>query len=79
MQKEPKFVSIVAYVHNDADRIARFLSEVYLPCAEMFSQCELIMVNDGSTDDSADALRRFFAGREGRDTARMLRMGMHLF
>lgn len=60
MKKEPKFVSVVAYVRNDEDLIAPFLSHTMNYVSSLFEKCELILVNDDSTDGSIGAIHKFY-------------------
>ncbi len=58
--KEQKFVSVVAYVHNGQDLIEEFLENVMGTCTEQFEKCELILVNDFSTDESLARIHQYF-------------------
>ena len=60
MTKEQKFVSVVAYVHNDQAHLNSFLSSVMGKCTELFDKCELILVNDHSTDQSLNTIHIFY-------------------
>ena len=60
MQREPKFISVVARMHNDRKRIRPFLQTVMEACTAAFAKCELILVDDASTDGSAAEVRAFF-------------------
>ncbi len=58
---EPKFISVTAYVCNDEGRIRPFLKEIMEKCRDTFDKCELILVNDHSTDGSLDEIHAYFA------------------
>lgn len=60
MKKEPKFVSVVAYVHNDESILSGFLDHTMTKCEGTFEKCELILVNDASSDGSMDEIHRYF-------------------
>ncbi len=60
MKKEPKFVSVVAYVRNDEKIIAPFLCHTMNFVSSLFEKCELILVNDDSTDGSIDEIHKFY-------------------
>ena len=49
-------VSIVIAVYNGAPTVGRALASVF---AQTYTDCEVIVVNDGSTDDTAAVLARF--------------------
>ncbi len=53
----PDFLSVVVPAYNEASRLAPTLSRIaeYLPCA--FGSYEIIVVDDGSTDDTAAVVR----------------------
>jgi glycosyltransferase involved in cell wall biosynthesis len=53
MNKEP-FVSIIIPVHNGSQYLGRCLSAIAL---SSYQSCEVIVVDDGSTDDSAEIAR----------------------
>ena len=58
--KEPKFISVVARVCNDRKRIRPFLDTVMGACASLFEKCELILVDDASTDGTVEEIRAFY-------------------
>ncbi len=58
INKEKNFISAVVYVHNAADRIEEFLKTVIETLEGNFENSEIICVNDSSTDDSTDRIRR---------------------
>ncbi len=56
--KRPPALSIIVPVHNTADYLPRCLSSIL---AQTHTDFELIVINDGSTDSSADVIREFAA------------------
>ena len=58
-EKEKNFVSAVIYIHNDASRLEEFLKLVCGTLMDNFLQAEVICVNDASSDDSVDVIRKF--------------------
>lgn len=56
--KEKNFVSAVVYVHNDQNRIGRFLKTVVHALGENFEHSEIICVNDRSDDGSVTEIRQ---------------------
>ncbi len=58
MAKYKKFVSVVAYMCNQEKNIESFIEDVMGKCEELFDKCELILVNDASTDNSLDKARQ---------------------
>ncbi len=59
MAKYKKFVSVVAYMCNQENNIESFIEGVMGKCEELFDKCELILVNDASTDNSLDKARQY--------------------
>ena len=73
--KRQKFISIVAMIDNNKGDIDGFISKVYEPCREIFESCELIFVDDASTDGSASYIRdSVHFGPDG--VQRLIRMGV---
>lgn len=56
--KEKNFVSAVVYVHNDADRVADFLSMLIRVMETNFEVSEIVCVNDYSEDESAKLIKQ---------------------
>ena len=54
-----QFVSVIAYVHNNAGLIEQFISTVMKTC-EVFKQCEIVFVDDYSTDNSVQIIRDYY-------------------
>lgn len=51
-QKEPAFLSVVLYTQNDAEQLPDFLKKLDWFLCERFQQCEIILVDNGSRDDT---------------------------
>lgn len=62
---EKNFVSAVVYVHNNEKQIKSFLEMLQKTLASHFGKYEIIMVNDASTDNSAEIIREVAKGFEG--------------
>lgn len=56
--KRKVFVSLIAYAHNEESRIAAFLREHDRFLSETFECYEMIIVNDGSTDRTAEVIEK---------------------
>ena len=56
--KEKNFVSAVVYVHNSQDTAEEFLKNLTAFLQKNFENSEIICVNDCSTDDSAEIIKR---------------------
>lgn len=61
MAKYKKFVSVVAYMCNQEQYAQDFIGRAMGKCTELFERCELILVNDASTDNSLDTVRSYLA------------------
>lgn len=57
MAKEKKFLSAVIYVHNDADQIEQFLTDIAKLLETNFEQSEIICVNDFSSDETVQKIK----------------------
>ncbi len=55
--KSSLFVSVAAPIHNDADIIESFVKDVIAVMKAEYENYEIILVDDGSTDDSVHRLR----------------------
>lgn len=58
--REQKFISVVAYIHNSRAQLPLFLDTVMGCCSSVFSQCELILVDDASSDGSTAAVHEYY-------------------
>lgn len=61
-KKEKNFVSLAAYVHNAAENIEAFLDFATGFLRENFLHYEFVLINDASTDDSVERIKRYFSG-----------------
>lgn len=59
------FVSVVAPLHDDADIVASFVLETVAMLREHYAHHELVLVDDGSTDETVAVVRRLLAEHEG--------------
>lgn len=55
--KEKKLISVVVYLYNNEDSILDFLSQITQQADLLFEQFEVIIVNDCSTDNSAQKIK----------------------
>ena len=56
-QKEKNYVSVVLYVHNNANIIEKMILELDALLTENFSNFEIILVNDFSEDESIEKVK----------------------
>ena len=71
--KEKTFVSSVIYVHNAENRIEEFLTAIIRVMEDNFEHSEVICVNDGSSDMSAEKIRS--VGKTADTTISRVRAG----
>lgn len=64
--KEINFVSAVVYCSNDSSTIGGFIENLDKTLYDNFLKYEIIVVNDASTDNSIDIVRKFAAYKEGK-------------
>ncbi len=62
--KEKNFISAVVYCHNDATTLSGFIENLDKTLSEHFLKYEIIVVNDGSTDESVKALKQYASEKE---------------
>ncbi len=72
--QEKNFASAVVYCYNDAATIGPFVEGLDKTLNEHFLHYEIIVVNDGSTDNSVDIVRRYADGKQG-NVITLLNMG----
>lgn len=66
LNKEKNFVSAVVYCYNDAKTIGEFIEDLDNSLADKFYRYEIIVVNDASTDESLNIIKRYASHKEGR-------------
>lgn len=76
MSKMRQFVSIVAYVCNSADKIEKFITTVMKEC-EAFKQCEIIFVDDCSTDRSIEIIKKYYEDNPADYIVSIIHMGRY--
>ena len=62
--KEKNFASAVVYCYNDAETIGLFLAQLDKTLDSIFLHYEIIVVNDDSTDESVNIVKKYVAGKE---------------
>lgn len=71
-----QFISVVAYVHNNADRIENFINTLMTECWA-FKRCEIIFVDDCSTDNSVQTIKNFYKENPADYIVSIIRMGRY--
>ena len=74
---EKKFISLVVYLHNDADRIESFMNRVLPVVRDSFEQFELICVDDGCTDATIGILKEYVSAHEMSEMVSVIHMGFY--
>ena len=64
--KEKNFASAVVYCYNDAKTIGDFIEHLDETLADNFLKYEIIVVNDASTDNSIEIIKKYAAHKEGK-------------
>ena len=75
-KKEPKFISVVAKVCNDRTRVRPFLDAVMSCCRTQFDKCELILVDDASTDGTVEEIRSYYEEHPADYMVSIVRLGI---
>lgn len=73
--KKAQFISIVIYVHNDAERIHCFIDAVMPFFQKTFKQCEIIYVDDYSTDGSVQIIKDYYKNNPIDYVVSIIKMG----
>lgn len=74
--KEKNFVSAVVYLYNEGNNIQSHLKGLEDTLNLNFEKYEIIVVNDGSTDNSAQVVRTYVSSQEGAKVT-LMNMGYH--
>ncbi|MDR0614521.1 MAG: glycosyltransferase, partial [Lactobacillales bacterium] len=64
-QKEQNFISLVAYVHNNENEIQKFYQTTNDLLKKHFLNYEIIFVNDASSDQTIERLKKILEKEEG--------------
>ena len=75
MNKEKNFVSVVVYVHNNEEGVQKFLTEITAYIKNLFEHYEIICVDDGSTDNTVQAIK-YYVSKNG-EAVTVIEMGFH--
>lgn len=63
--KEMNFISAVVYCYNDSSSIGNFVEQLSKTLSDNFLKYEIIVVNDASTDDSVEIVKKIAAKNKG--------------
>ncbi|MBR4537034.1 MAG: glycosyltransferase [Bacteroidales bacterium] len=63
--KEMNFISAVVYCYNDSSYIGNFVEQLNKTLSDNFLKYEIIIVNDASTDDSVEIVKKIAAKNKG--------------
>lgn len=75
-KKEKKFISAVAYLYREEERVEKFIRVLYQMLNEHFEQYEIIFVNDGCSTASIDKIKDFVVELQIPSVA-FVHMGFH--
>lgn len=74
--KEKNFVSAVVYLYNEGNNIQSHLKGLEDTLSQNFEKYEIIVVNDGSSDESAQLVKSYVSSQEGARVT-LMNMGYH--
>ena len=63
--KRDLFISVIAPLHNDADTVEPFIKETLTVLQQCYTNYELVLVDDGSKDDTAGRIEKLLSVYEG--------------
>ena len=75
--KEKNFVSCVVYLHNEGEAVKGFLQSICKVMWENFEKYEIVCVNDGCVDDTADRVREFLEGAETKPVVSLVNLSYY--
>lgn len=75
--RKPEFVSVVAYIHNDCDKIQKFIEVVMGFFQQNFKKCEVIFVDDYSSDESLRVIKEYYKNNPVDYVVSIVRMGCY--
>lgn len=64
--KEKNFASAVVYCYNDSETIGGFIENLDKTLSDNFLKYEIVVVNDASTDESVNIIKRYASHKEGK-------------
>jgi len=67
-------LSLIIPAYNEAERLGRTLSQIFAYLSEQPTRSEVIVVDDGSQDETARAAEESFGAEAGRTEARVIRV-----
>jgi dolichol-phosphate mannosyltransferase len=73
MSPNDQFISVVAPLHNDASIVRQFVLETLESLSHHYSQYELVLIDDGSTDQTVPLLNELFTQHPGLRLVRLSR------
>ena len=76
MKENQQLISAVVYVHDDADKIEKFLN-VLTKAGKMFGEFEIVFVDDYSQDSSLDQIKAFFKSNQTDFVVNIIRMSKY--
>lgn len=74
---EKKFISVVFYLHNDADMLGGFLDTLIPTISDEFENYELIAVDDCCTDATVGMLKEYLEAKELKHMVNIVHMGFY--
>lgn len=75
--KKSEFISVVAYIHNNSNKIHNFIETVMSRCHSEFKHCEIIFVDDYSTDDSVAVIKDYYKKNPVDYMVSIIKMGYY--
>lgn len=74
---EKKFISVVLYMHNDAQKIERFMDNVLPVIGDNFEHFEMVCVDDGCTDATVGILKEYVSLHDIKEMVSVIHMGFY--
>lgn len=75
--KEKNFVSCVIYLHNEGSAVKDFLQNICRVMWENFEKYEIVCVNDGCMDDTAEQVREFLESAEYKPVVSLVNLSYY--
>ncbi len=74
MDKEKKFISVVVYCYNSEEYVKSFFDTIVPVFSEKFEKIELICVDDASTDNTVEEIKKYFANNKIKQMVQVMHM-----